>query len=93
MELTIEDMAKRFARSEEVTAEFINDNAYKLYFAKYSTGAYGRIFLPLIRKIYAGVNLNGQSTRLALAITNEMKTLGYDFVTGNGTVKFEKGTK
>jgi hypothetical protein len=93
MELTIEDMAKRFARSEEATAEFINSKAEKLYFAKYSTGAYGRIFLPLIRKIYAGVNLNGQSTRLALAITGEMKALGYDYVCEDKTVHFRKVEK
>ena len=91
MELTIEDMAKRFARSEEATAHFINEKAPKLYFAKYSTGAYGRIFLPLIRRIYAGVNLNGQSTRLALAITAEMKELGYDYHVENGTVNIRKG--
>ena len=89
-ELTIEEMAQRIARSEEATAEFINERAYKLYFAKFSTGQYGRIMLPLIRRVYAGVNLNGQSTRLALAITSEMKAKGYDFRTGNGTVTFRK---
>lgn len=89
-ELTIESMAERITRSEDLTAEFINERAYKLYFAKFSTGQYGRIMLPLIRKFYAGVNLNGQSTRLALAITNEMKAKGYDFKTGNGTVTFRK---
>lgn len=89
-ELTVESMAQRIANSEETVAEFINERAYKLYFAKFSTGQYGKIMLPLIRLFYAGVNLNGQSTRLALAITNEMKAKGYDFKTGNGSVTFRK---
>ena len=71
-------------------AEFINEKAPKLYFAKYSTGAYGRIMLPLIKKFAPNMNLNGLSTDIALAITNAMKAKGYDYHVENGTVTFRK---
>lgn len=73
---------------EPVIAEFINDRAPKLYFAKYSTGSYGRIMLPLIKKLAPNMNPNGLSTDIALAITREMERKGYHFIIENSTVKF-----
>lgn len=83
--------AKTVTRSfESVAVEYIDSKANRLYFAKYSTGEYGRLMLPLIKKFAPNINLNGQSTNIALAITNELKAKGYDYHVENGSVSFRK---
>lgn len=89
--MTPTTLANIATRSFEPTvASFINERAPKLYFAKYSTGQYGRIMLPLIRQLAPHANLNGLSTDIALAITNAMKAKGYDYHVENQTVTFRK---
>lgn len=90
--MTPSQLATIAVRSFEPTvASFINEKAPKLFFAKYSTGQYGRIMLPLIRQLAPNAQLNGLSTDIALAITRAMEAKGYKFITGNGTVTFKKG--
>ena len=90
--MTPTQFAETVTRSFEPTvADFINDKAPKLYFAKYSTGSYGRIMRPLVKKLAPNMNPNGLSTDIALAITNAMKAKGYDYHVENGTVTFRKG--
>ena len=88
--LTVESIAETIAKDEANTAKFINDRAGKLFYASCSRGTYGRIMLPLIKKHYPRLDLNGASTSVALAITGELKNLGYEFVVENKTVTFRK---
>ena len=46
--------------------------------------------LPLIKKHYPRLNLNGMSTSVALAITRKLEENGYNWIPADGTVKFVK---
>lgn len=88
--LTIESIAERIAADEAATAKFINERAGKLFYASYSRGTYGRIMLPLIKKHYPRLDLNGASTSVALAITSKLEQNGYHWIPADGTMKFVK---
>lgn len=88
--LTVESIAETIAKDEANTAKFINDRAGKLFYASYSRGTYGRIMLPLIKKHYPRLDLNGASTNVALAITGKLEQNGYHWIPADGTMKFVK---
>ena len=88
--LTVESIAERIAADEATTAKFINERAGKLFYASYSRGTYGRIMLPLIKKHYPRLDLNGASTSVALAITRKLEENGYNWIPADGTIKFVK---
>jgi len=88
--LTVESIAETIAKDEANTAKFINERAGKLFYASYSRGTYGRIMLPLIKKHYPRLDLNGASTSVALAITGKLEQNGYHWIPADGTMKFVK---
>lgn len=88
--LTVENIAETIARDEANTVKFINDRAGKLFYASYSRGTYGRIMLPLIKKHYPRLDMNGMSTSVGLAITRKLEQNGYNWIPANGTMKFVK---
>ena len=88
--LTVESIAQTIANDEASTAKFINERAGKLFYASYSRGTYGRIMLPLIKKHYPRLDLNGASTSVALAITRKLEDNGYNWIPADGTMKFVK---
>lgn len=91
--LTVESIAEQITKNETVAAKFINERAHKLYYAKYSTGSYGKIMLPLIRQYYPRLNMNGMSTSVALAITRKLEENGYNWIPADNTMKFVKEVK
>ena len=76
--MTIEAIAQNIVTNyTDEVAKFINSKASKLYTASYSSGQYGRLYLPLIKMFYSNLNLNGHSTSIGLAITRLMEDMGY----------------
>lgn len=88
--LTVENIAETIARDEASTVKFINERAGKLFYASYSRGTYGRIMLPLIKKHYPRLNMNGMSTSVGIAITRKLEQNGYNWIPANGKMKFVK---
>jgi hypothetical protein len=90
--LTIEKIANYIIKNNEIeTANFINNNANKIYYASYSSGTYGKIFLNFIKNTYPlNLNFNGTLTSLAIEITRQMENLGYNFICKNNIVNFNK---
>jgi len=90
--LTIESIANYFVdKLEAKTAEFINDKANKLYFASYSRGTYGKIFMNFIKTQYPiKFCFNGQLTNLAYEITRGMEAKGYKYDASGDVVLFVK---
>lgn len=87
--LTVESIAEYITKNHEAEAvEFINSKARQFYGASYSRGTYGRLMLPLIKKHWPRLNLNGQSTSVALAITGQLERKGYGYKTEAGAVSF-----
>lgn len=93
MELTVEAIAEKLTQFPDATSKFIDERANKLYYTRFSSGNYGRIFAPLIKRSYPNVNLNGQSTRIALAIIKLMRDKGYDYITSGEIVHYGKVEK
>mgnify|MGYP003457769193 CR=1 FL=1 len=90
MALTIDAIGQDIARNHTAyAAEFINQRAARLYCAKFSTGQYGRIILPLLTRYYPRMNWNGQSTSVGLAVQGELEAMGYKFMHSEGTTTFE----
>lgn len=89
--LTKESIAQDLANNHaEYVASYMNARAARLYVASYSSGAYGRIMLPLLKHFYPRVNWSGQSTWVALAVQDAMESIGYRFNFQGGVATFEK---
>lgn len=92
--LTSDQAASRIVNADEAAAvAYVNERADRLYFASINRGTYGRLMLPLIKRHWPYVNLNGCSTSIGLAITQELEARGYGFKYENGAVTFERATE
>jgi hypothetical protein len=92
IQITTDQIADYLVKNHESKlVDFINSKAQKLYGASYRSGAYGRIFVNFIKEHYpTGLNLNGGSTSIALAITDKLNSLGYDYINKNSVIGFGK---
>src|SRR6185503_644027 len=60
---------------------FMDAKAAMLCRASYSRGDYGRLWVGQIKKAFPGLNLNGASTRIGLAVERLLGDEGYAYIT------------